>query len=364
MRPAARAQEVGATEASRRQLGSSSIMGAIWFRTREFGGVLSESVGSKAGVALSEERMREFLADMDGYETVWPREDGMMRVRSEEYAEIHWYVLYRLGILAYPVEPTREQIVWEQIRDDPAKAAIFELVNAALDAFVLDVIRGKRERSPEELQRFIDSMAVAHGTPGAEIAESLVNASPTNGRDVDPFQSLGRSTWSDVRDLEELFHSERLRSPHGTYFDERFANFLAANFDAIDDIHWRQLEGLAAEHFKREGFDVELGPGRGDGGVDIRLRPQDASPNGPAAVLVQCKRQRTRISNTVVKALWADVAAEDAESGLIVTTSTLSPSARAVRTARSYAIDEAGRETLRTWVEEMRTPGTGMFLAE
>ena len=339
-------------------------MGAVRFGAREFGGVLSESVGSKAGVALSEERMRGFLADMGGYTPVWPREDGVMRVRFEEYAEIHWYMLHRLGIVAYPYEPTPEQFVRDQIRDDPAKAAIFELVAADLDEFTFDVHMGERERSPEELQRFTDSIAAAHGTSGAEIVERLLNASPAGELDVDPFKPLGGSAWSDVRDLDELFHSERLGSPHGTYFDERFANFLAANFDAIDRIHWRQLEGLAAEHFKREGFAVELGPGRGDGGVDIRLRPQDAGPDAPAAVLVQCKRQRTRVSNTVVKALWADVAAEDADSGLIVTTSTLAPSARAVRTARSYAIDEAGRDTLRTWVEEMRTPGTGVFLAE
>jgi restriction system protein len=81
-------------------------------------------------------------------------------------------------------------------------------------------------------------------------------------------------------------------------------------------------------------------------------------------VLVQCKRQKAKISNTVVKALWADVHAEGAESSLIVTTSSFAPSAENVRTARDYPLAEAGRPSLRSWIAEMRTPGTGFFMAE
>jgi restriction system protein len=81
-------------------------------------------------------------------------------------------------------------------------------------------------------------------------------------------------------------------------------------------------------------------------------------------VLVQCKRQKAKISTTVVKALWADVYAEAAGSGLIVTTSSFAPSAADVRTARDYPVAEAGRPALRSWIEQMRTPGTGFFMAE
>ena len=98
--------------------------------------------------------------------------------------------------------------------------------------------------------------------------------------------------WSDIRDLDELFRSERLKSPHGEFFDQRFVDFLAANFDDIDEINWRQFEGLAAEFFNRSGYGVRLGPGRGDDGVDIRLWPSDADDGDtkPAVTLVQCKR--------------------------------------------------------------------------
>ena len=66
----------------------------------------------------------------------------------------------------------------------------------------------------------------------------------------------------------------------------------------------------------------------------------------------------------VVKALWADIQAEKANSGLIVTTSSLSPGARSTATARAYPIYEANRATLAKWITSMRTPDMGVFLGE
>ena len=108
---------------------------------------------------------------------------------------------------------------------------------------------------------------------------------------------------------------------------------------------------------------MELGPGRDDDGVDIRLRPAENALNEPPAILVQCKRQRRKIEKVVVKSLYADVEHENARSGLIVTTSQLSPGARKVVTARGYPIQEADRNTLRQWIAAMQTPNAGAFLA-
>jgi restriction system protein len=66
------------------------------------------------------------------------------------------------------------------------------------------------------------------------------------------------------------------------------------------------------------------------------------------------------VSKVIVKALYTDVTHEAANSGLIVTTSWLSPGAKAVCEARKYPIEEADRETIRTWVHEMRKPGAGI----
>jgi restriction system protein len=336
-------------------------MGAIWFRTREFGGILGEAAGYRSGLALTEARLRELLKEGD-FGELWPEADEMMRIRSEEFEEVHWYLLYRLGVASSPhFEPNPVGAAWRRAKDEPLRAAVFEPVAEAFTEFLGGQIEPGGVIDPRP---FVVEMTAVHGPAGGLVALDLMKAT-AEALHNSPWNPARRQAWKDIRDLEELFRSERLDGPHGTYFDQRFANFLGANFDAIDDINWRQFEGLAAEYFKREGFVVELGPGRGDGGVDIRLWPNgQAQESAPAAVLVQCKRERRKISNTVVKALWADVAAEGAGTGLIVTTSALSPSADAIRTARNYDISDAHRDTLKEWVEALRTPGTGFFLAE
>jgi restriction system protein len=128
----------------------------------------------------------------------------------------------------------------------------------------------------------------------------------------------------------------------------------------FDKINWRKFEGLTAEYFDRQGFQVDVGPGRNDDGVDVRIWPSDESPGGPPAIIVQCKRQRETIKKVIVKSLYADIVHAAAKSGLIVTTSKLSPGARAVCSARRYPIVEADRDTVWTWIVEMRKPGLGM----
>jgi restriction system protein len=336
-------------------------VGGIWLRTREFGGSLSETAGYKSGLALEEARLRELLHD-GGYADLWPTEDGVMRIRSEEYEEVFAYVLHRLGIGPRRVSPSVLIPVRHRVKDDPKLGPLFEPVAAMFVAFLQQAVKGP-VGPPIDSKPFLDEVMEHHGVEGALLATQMLE-SVRAALEQSPWSRVRTTEWQTVRDLEELFDSEKLDSPHGEYFDARFANFLAASFDEIDKIHWRQFEGLAAEFFKSEGFAVELGPGRSDGGVDIRLWPDGDAQGKPAAVLVQCKRQKAKIANTVVKALWADVVAEGSESGLVVTTSSFSPSAAALRTSRGYPVTGVERATLREWVTRMRVPGAGFFLGE
>ncbi len=175
---------------------------------------------------------------------------------------------------------------------------------------------------------------------------------------------LRRTEWKEIRDLDDLFKSEQIKAEHGRFFDRRFIDYLRVNFNRIDDIHWRQFEALTAEYFDQLGYVVELGPGRNDEGVDVRLWDKNSNSGGPPLILVQCKRQKAKIEKVVVKALWADILAENAESGLIVTTSSLSPGSGRTLRARGYPIHQADRKTLQRWLEELRSPGAGVFLGE
>jgi restriction system protein len=338
-------------------------VGGIVFRGREFVTALSETVGYKSGLALDADRLHEIVDEL-GLGRYWPNdEDSWYRIRSEEYEELFAGILGRLG--AGPpqriVSPIGE--VHHRTKRDPEQAALFGVIAPIYTEFLKVAVRETQPGTKKIDPRPMLVEAEKHGERGLRMAIELLEL--TNAHLFQsPWGGLRRIEWTDVRELDELFRSENLDTAHGEYFDQRFVDFLAANSDDVDQINWRQFEGLCAEFFAREGFRVELGPGRADGGVDIRLWPDDSSRSLPPTVLVQCKRQQRRIANTVVKALWADVQDEGADGGLIVTTSSFSPSANEVRTARGYAIAEADRGTLRTWIDAMRTPGAGVFLGE
>jgi restriction system protein len=93
--------------------------------------------------------------------------------------------------------------------------------------------------------------------------------------------------------------------------------------------------------------------------VDVRVWTDDPKEGQPPTIIAQCKRQKAPVDKVVLKGLYADIQHEGAKSGLIVTTSRLSPGARDVNKARAYPIQEADRATVAAWIENMRKPGAG-----
>jgi restriction system protein len=337
-------------------------VGAIWFRGREFITALSETLGYKTGLALGEERLRALVEEVD--EDLWPPDDtAVLRIRSEVFEDLFVRVLSQLG--AGPPRPIISPLmeVYRRYEHDSGRARVAEDLMSRYTTFLQTAVEVTPPGTAIDPSPFMRE-AAEQGPVALEIAVQLLETTNTY-LFQSPFNRLRRIEWADLRELDELFQSEQLKSPHGEYFDQRFVDFLTVNFDDIDEVNWRQFEGLAAEFFGRLGYGVALGPGRGDDGVDIRLWPDATlSDDEPATVLVQCKRERRKVTKATVKALWADVVAADARSGLIVTSSAFSPGARETRDARGYPIAEADRETLRAWVLAMRSPGTGVFLGE
>ncbi len=160
--------------------------------------------------------------------------------------------------------------------------------------------------------------------------------------------------------LSDLFAKEQSTASLGRFLDQRFVDYLDANFGDVDSMNWRRFEALVAEYLTRLGFAVELGPGRGDDGVDIRAWPLDVDPAGLATIIVQCKRQGRKIDKAVIKALAADVHWNGADVGLLATTTSWSPGARSVAQTRDYPVLELNRDAVRSWVRAMRTPGIGI----
>ena len=274
----------------------SEVMGGIWFRGREFITSLSETVGYKTGLAIDEERLRTIVHEA-GYGESWPEDDdAVLRIRSEEFEELFARVLHRLGASApdRAISPIAE--VYHCTKDDPERKAVFDAVAPEFVTFLNDAVAVAEPGTKLDPSSFVEAAVERHGRVGGEIALQLVT-SVNEYLFQSPFNSIRRVEWDDIRELDELFAAEKLASPHGEYFDQRFVDFLAENFDEIDEINRRQFEGLAAEFFGRQGYVVQIGPGRADDGVDIRLWPnENAAERLPAAVLVQCKRERRKIS--------------------------------------------------------------------
>jgi restriction system protein len=333
-------------------------MGRIVFSRANLNGELSEIVGYKAGLALNEDQMASHV-DEDYRDLILGDRDQIVTVRSEEAEEIVSQLLYGVGNtpVRHRVSGTAE--VMRAIRREGGDAEVLE----AFQRILLEEFKAQEGNSgPYDYTPVLTRADDELGLEGGRIALMWLEATEISLQQ-NPWSRIRHVAWSDTARLSELFESESLQTSTGTFIDQRFIDYLARNGGRLDDMNWRKFEGLACEFFERAGFHVEIGEGRADGGVDARIWPDKSSCDNPPAILVQCKRQKQKIGQVVVKALWADVVDEKASSGLIVTTSALERGAAAVCEARAYPIAEANRKTVTQWLEVMRSPNTGVFLA-
>ena len=104
--------------------------------------------------------------------------------------------------------------------------------------------------------------------------------------------------------------------------------YFARHPERLHQLEWRKFEELLEAIFRNQGYRTELGPGRGDRGVDLRLIQKDSI--GDLVTLVQAKRYSPAnpIGLEAVAALYAVVEDERANRGLFVTTSRYLPSAQ------------------------------------
>ena len=337
-------------------------MGAFVASSMEIAGYLGELVGYKAGLALTREELAEHLSETpDIRDTVLVTENRQVRLRSEEFEEAVSGLLYRVGNIPTPRPLPPGLAVRRRFQDDPVHSKVVdEILTRSLELLKGEVNTPKG--TPLDPRRLLEAVATEFGPPGFNIATALIDEFALQLH-ISPWAPRQSFDWDDTLQLRDLFVSESLETQYGKFFDQRFIDFLARNPLRLDEINWRRFEGLAGEFFYNAGFRVEMGSGRGDGGVDIRVWAPTDDFEKPPLILVQCKRQREKVSQVIIKALWADVLDEGAQSGLIVTTSALTPSADAVRKARGYSIDAAERRTVQEWIEQLRSPGSGTFLA-
>jgi len=337
-------------------------MGGIWYRRIEMVGALSEIVGYKSGLALNRIEIVDHLPEYES--TLIGDDDAIIRLRAEDYEEILSTLLYRLGCIASPPIVFPGIGMFHKYKEDPKKYELYESVLGLFLKMFPDLEKRSPKDEPIDLTPFLMEVEKRYkDTHAMEIALEYIGEIEQYLYQ-NPWARIRRYEWVDIKELSDLFKSESLDTYYGKFFDQRFIDYLNRNFDSIDRINWRKFEGLVCEFFHREGFYIQIGAGRNDDNIDGRIWPKEDDKNLPPTTLVQCKREKGKVGKVVVKALWADLISERAKSGLIVTTTALSPGAVKVCTARSYPINQANRKTLKKWIKSMRSSNTGVFMGE
>ncbi|WP_440216653.1 restriction endonuclease [Chromobacterium piscinae] len=334
-------------------------MGGIVFRPKVLPDNLAEIAGYKAGLAMSIEEICDHLTGTAFPDTVRDAETSGVRLRSEEYEDLYYNLLHRIGYTRELYQgPTIEHArIFHRLKDNAAELEFYMQVCSTMNNAMMIGIQNNNPR-PTDPMVILAEVKQRFGVAGVKIAIErfeIIN----RGILMNPHRGIGRE-WNTPIELKGLFKGTEQQPEKGRFIDQRYIDYLSNNQDRIGDMHWRQFERLTAEFYERDGYKVDLGPGSGDDGVDVRVWKPDAIPGNSPLCIVQCKRQKNKIEKVVVKGLHADVQFERAEYGVIVTTSELSPGAKTTISARGYDIQAIERDGVKGWLTKLRTPGAGI----
>jgi restriction system protein len=228
-------------------------MGGIWLNRLQLVTMTSEVVGYKSGLALSRSELTKLMPKE--VRAIWRGDDAaVLRLRSEEIEQIVASALHAVGnIPDSEIAPFGIRVIRKYL-----KTELFPTVEdlmKALPSFINKGMEAARASSSKAVNPgpFFEFAEKKHGLLGVRIAlELMVDLNLVLHRS--PWGTIRQVEWDDAVELKELFEKESLETQYGAFFDQRFVDFLAQNFDSIDNINWRKFEGLTCEYFDREGF--------------------------------------------------------------------------------------------------------------
>ncbi len=324
--------------------------------------IYKELIGIKSGFVLTEEQFIELLEAthkdieqasfvMGGAKKWWQGDkDEVVSIRGENIEANIIYVMHSLG--AIPDRRTSIDILRDFVKQ--------QSIDSRTDYWYFSEVFGTASTVLHITEFFPEMLP----TPPIELHIMSVIESFKKSHDYQEFHRrsfLNRNLplqrkWDGLLPLSELFESEDkpINTMPEQYFDQRYIDYLYAQESKVQNIQWRQFEYLTAEYFRRNGYEVEVGRGRGDGGKDVAARKREGVA-GPDLVLIQCKRNAN--SNPVdidtVKAFWTTINEDGATKGLIVTTSRLTSGAQTFCDAHKYRLTSVDGKTVRLWLKNL-----------
>jgi restriction system protein len=338
-------------------------MGALWFDAGQLADHLHEIVGYKAGVAVSLEELCDLLSGSEYPDLVLNSEEHVVRIRSEEYDDLYFTILHKVGHTAEKHNGIFDLFALTRRLGEQYGESFIETLQTIFTEGIVQLIEeahreGKKSFNPRPL---LISAKNALGNNGMMAMFEMIETHDRIRR-LSPHSGARCVEWANVIPLSGLFSRSSDKAAHGEFIDQRLIDFLSTNTHLLFSMHWRKFEELIAEWFYRFGYEVELGPGQNDDGVDIRVwMPNQTGTEVTQLHLIQCKRQKEKVDKVTVKGLYADVLHEDADLGVLVTTSSLSPGAKITIHTRGYPIKEVDGQKVIEWLSALRTPGTGII---
>ncbi|MBZ5636616.1 MAG: restriction endonuclease [Acidobacteriia bacterium] len=282
-------------------------MGKIRAPQGYFIDLASEEVACSAGVLLSDHNIHTLSKryEIDGL-------DGLQRgeletvIRPEDFEDAVLNLRVAIGNL--PDTKMGQFVVMDAAMAlskkgaDPLKIA---------EAYMAVSESGKYTSLTGEATEQIITLS---GEEPLHVYEFLVAISEMQQRKMNfLYGRVKRKEWDGAVALDQLFEGEHIPDDPNVYLDQRYIDFLARNSEDFGQIHWRNFERLTTEFFHRQGYEVDLGKGTKDGGVDVRVWTDKESKAGPPLMLIQCKRYKDVVGIETVKAFWADVHLSRAE---------------------------------------------------
>jgi restriction system protein len=323
-------------------------MGGISGRAEHFRDLITEEVGCKSGLLLTDPEAHQLLLkkEHDEADLFDTDRDQMIRFRPEDIEDIVLNLRHQIGELPDTRYGAYNRIIW-------MKTLMKQGINVApiYEAFGKVVESKKYKVLGEEAAAEIVQMS---GMSELLVAQFLMHVAAQMDRSMNWFSAEAVDVQWAIP-LRAVFASETIPDDPEQYLDQRYIDYFAQNGEDLQQMHWRNFERLTAEFFNRHGYEVQLGPGGNDGGVDIRVWPAGSGRNGPPLLLIQCKRQTdgNDVSAITVKALWSDVNFEGAKHGLIATTSRIAPGGIKVSRARKWPLGFAEHKQVSHWARTM-----------
>lgn len=197
--------------------------------------------------------------------------------------------------------------------------------------WLVKYFKARSERKREQIER---ERPCFHGVAGAAKNYVLCSACKQSVDD--------KAAECDRKAKEEAALQERERDHQASERQRQYEEWKARVRlpEYLKSVHPRIFESHVCSLYGQLGYETELTPYSGDGGVDVYLR-RDGK-----LFLVQCKRVKGSVGAPVLRELYGLVIAEKATRGIVVTTGNVSKQARAWARNKQIEIVELEQLTL------------------